>query len=508
MRSTAEASAATCPRTEADHPVAPSPPPARRWWILAVLALAQLMVVLDATIVNIALPRAQADLGFSDESRQWVVSAYALSFGALLLVGGRLGDVFGRKAAFMAGLVGFAVASAVGGAAGSIGVLIAARAGQGVFGALLAPAALSLLTTTFTDPAERGRAFGIFGAIAGGGGAIGLLLGGALTEWASWQWCLYVNLVIAVPVLLLGAKFLVGGRPQGGQIDVPGAIAVTAALFALVYGFSKAETDGWGATSTIGFLAAGAVLLVVFVAIELRTAHPLLPMRVIADRDRGGSYLAMAVSGAGMFAVFLFLTFYLQTTLGYSPMRTGVAFLPMIAGVVVGAQVSGALLPRVGPRPLVPAGMAAAAAGMVLFTRLDLDSGYATGIQPGLVVAGIGMGFIVAPGMQTATTGVQSHDAGVASATVNTVQQVGGSIGTAVFSTVASSGATGWVAEHSASAAGLGPLAVQANAALAGYVDVFACAAGLFAVGAVLTGLLLRNGVQERDPGAGPVLAH
>ena len=285
----------------------------RRWWILAILGVAQLMVVLDATIVNIALPSAQEALGFSDDSRQWIVTAYALAFGALLLIGGRLGDLFGRKRTLVAGLVGFAAASAIGGAADSFGVLVAARSAQGAFSALLAPAALSLLTTTFSDPRERGRAFGIYGAIAGGGGAIGLLLGGVLTEHMSWRWTLYVNLLFAIPAAL-GALALLARQARDARphIDVPGTLTATGGLFALVYGFAQAETHGWGSATTLGFLAGGVALLAAFVAIERRAAHPLLPLRVVLDRNRGGAYLATGIAGAGMFGVFLFLTYYLQ----------------------------------------------------------------------------------------------------------------------------------------------------------------------------------------------------
>ncbi len=303
--------------------------------------MAQLMVVLDATIVNIALPSAQQSLGFSDEARQWIVTAYALAFGGLLLLGGRLGDVFGRKRMFTVGMVGFAAASALGGLAESFGVLVAARGLQGVFAALLAPAALSLLTTTFTEPRDRAKAFGVFGAIAGSGAAIGLLLGGVLTEYLNWRWCLYVNLLLAVPAVIAAVRLLPhDAARRGGRIDIPGALTASLGLFALVYGFSSAATHGWSAAITIGSLAAAAVLLVSFVVIELRVSEPLLPMRVVIDRARGGSYLAVAIVGTGMFGVFLFLTFYLQTTLRFSPVESGLAFLPMMATVMTTAMLA------------------------------------------------------------------------------------------------------------------------------------------------------------------------
>jgi EmrB/QacA subfamily drug resistance transporter len=306
-----------------------------RWLILAVLGLAQLMVVLDATVVNIALPSAQKALGFSNDNRQWIITAYALAFGSLLLLGGRISDTYGRKWTFIGGLSGFAIASAVGGAAQSFDTLVAARAAQGVFGALLAPAALSLLSTTFTDGTERNQAFGIYSAIAGGGSAVGLLLGGVLTEYLSWRWCLYVNLALALPAAIAGTLLLVNQRDESRvRIDAPGAATVTAGLVALVYGVSHAETHSWGDTTTLGSLLVGAALLAAFAAIERRVSQPLLPLRVLADRDRSGSYVAIGLASMGMFGVFLFLTYYLQQTLGFSPIDTGLAFLPRSGGVV------------------------------------------------------------------------------------------------------------------------------------------------------------------------------
>jgi EmrB/QacA subfamily drug resistance transporter len=443
-------------------------------------------------------------LGFSDDSRQWIVTAYALAFGGLLLIGGRLGDLFGRRRTLIAGLVGFAVASAIGGAAQSFGVLVAARAAQGAFGALLAPAALSLLTTTFTDPNERGKAFGIFGAIAGGGGAVGLLLGGVLTEHLSWRWTLYVNLLFAIPAAL-GALALLARQARDARphIDVPGMLTATGGLFALVYGFAQAETHGWGSATTLGFLAGGVALLMAFVAIERRAAHPLLPLRVVLDRNRGGSYLAIGISGAGMFGVFLFLTYYLQQTLGYSPIETGFAFLPMLGAVMLTATMStAALLPRVGPRPLITLGMVLAAGGMVLLAQLGVDSTYAAHVLPGLLVSGVGIGLVMAPAMNTGTLGVDEGDAGVASATVNTMQQIGGSLGTALLSTLAASAAGSFLAGTPSTAA------AAAEAAVHGYTTAFWWAAGIFLAGALVAGVLLRSGAPRVEPGAQPVLVH
>ena len=325
----------------------------RRWWTLTTVALAQLMVVLDSTVVNIALPSAQADLGFSDGDRQWIITAYSLAFGSLLLLGGRLSDLMGRKRTFVIGLVGFALASALGGAAGSFGLLVAARALQGAFGALLAPTALAVLTTTFTVPKERARAFGIFGAIAGAGGAIGLLLGGVLTENFDWRWNLYINVVIAI-VAVVGAVLFLHTAPRQGprpKLDVPGTILVSAALFSLVYGFSNAETEGWDSPLTWGFLTAAAVLLAAFVLWQRRATHALLPLGVVLDRNRGAAYLSVTIAGAGMFGIFLFVTYYLQTSLGYTPIQTGVSFLPMIGMLVLAAQLStNIFVPRFGPK--------------------------------------------------------------------------------------------------------------------------------------------------------------
>jgi EmrB/QacA subfamily drug resistance transporter len=478
----------------------------RRWAILALLGIAQLMVVLDATIVNIALPSAQEALDFSNDSRQWVVTAYALAFGSLLLLGGRIGDLFGRKRVFIAGLLGFAVASALGGAAQSFGVLVGARALQGVFGALLAPAALSLLTTTFTNPLERAKAFGIFGAIAGGGSAIGLLLGGILTEYLSWRWCLYVNLLFAVPAAVVAYSLLHNQVPATRpRLDIPGTITASTGLFALVYGFSHAETTSWSNGLTVAMLGAAGVLLVAFVAIQRVSSHPLLPLRIVLDRMRGGAYLAMGIAGAGMFGVFLFLTFYLQNSLGFSPIQSGLAFLPMSAAIIATATTATTrLVPRIGSRPLVLTGMTLAAASMAFFAQLDVDSTYALDILPGLVGLGVGLGLVFAPSFSTATLGVSPADAGVASAMVNTSQQVGGSVGTALLSTLAGSAVSSYVAERSASPD------VAAAAAVHGYTTAFWWSAAIFATGAVVSALVLRSGAPQTAtaPAGEPVLAH
>lgn len=478
-------------------------PPRHRWWILAVIGMAQLMVVLDATIVNIALPSAQKDLGFSDGDRQWVVTAYALAFGSLLLLGGRIADLFGRKMTFLIGLVGFAGASAVGGAASSFEMLVAARAGQGLFGALLAPAALSLLTTTFTDPKERARAFGVYGAIAGAGGAIGLLLGGILTEHLDWRWTLYVNLFFAA-VAFVGGAFLLRrtARDRSAKIDIPGAVLVGGGLFSLVYGFSNAESNDWSSPQTWGWLVAGAVLLTAFTVWQTKSSHPLLPLRILLDRNRGASFIAMLISGAGMFGVFLFLTYYLQQSLGYTPVETGLAFLPMTGAIVISSTLSSSvLIPRIGPKPVVPLGMGLAAAGLVWMTALDLNSSYVTDILPTLVMMGLGLGLVMPTATSLATAGVDARDSGVASATVNTMQQVGGSIGTALLNTLATSAATDYLT-------GKDPRdpAVQAQAGLEAYSTAYSWSAVFFAVGLVVSVILYRRGVPKQDPDAAPAV--
>jgi EmrB/QacA subfamily drug resistance transporter len=481
-----------------------NPHHARRWAILAVLGTAQLMVVLDATVVNIALPSAQKALHFTNDNRQWIVTAYALAFGSLLLLGGRISDLFGRKWTFIVGLIGFALASVAGGAAQSFAMLVGARAVQGAFGALLAPAALSLLTTTFTDVGERARAFGLFGAIAGSGASIGLLLGGVLTDQLSWRFTMYVNLLFALAAVAGALILIVNQRPaERPRFDIPGILTVSAGLFSVVYGFSHAETTSWGNPLTVAFLAAAVLLLGAFVAIERRVAAPLLPLRVIADRNRGASFVSVGIGASAMFAVFMFLTYYLQQNLGFSPVSNGLAFLPMTATVVVSAMLSSTTLQaRFGARTLIVAGMVLGAAGMLLLTRLGVHSSYAADILPSLLVLGAGMGMIFAPSMSNATLGVAPADAGVASATVNASQQVGGSVGVALLSTLAASAAT-------SSLAGARPThALLAQAAVHGYTTAFFWAAGIFTVGAIVAASLFRPRTPAIEPAAEPVLAH
>lgn len=492
---------------------APTAKDPRRWIILAVICVAYLMLTLDVTVMNLALPSAQKALHFSNANKQWVVTAYALSYGSLLLFCGRLADLIGRRTTFFTGLVGFAAASAVGGAATSFGMLVTARACQGVFAALLAPTALSLLATTFTDPKERGKAFGAFGAVAASGGGLGLMIGGALTSGLNWRWCMYVNLFFAAFPLIAGIKLLHREPRREARMDFPGVILVSSGLFCLVYGFSNAGSHDWSTPSTWGFLAAGALLVILFAIWQGRAKNPLLPPRVVLDRNRGGAYLSALVVGSGMFGVFLFLIYYMQTDLGYSAFKSGLALLPLVAVTAVSANVGNIrLMPRVGPRPLVPAGMLINAVAMVLLTRIGPDSHYASTILLPVMVMGLGMGLIFAAALNTGTSGIQPQDAGVASATFNSGQQLGGAIGTALLNTIAASAATNYLSSHSH---GKPNPAVAHLAVIHGYTTVFWWCAGIFVTGAVIAGTLLRSGplptpawANKAKPAAEPEKAH
>ncbi|MFH0176331.1 MFS transporter [Streptomyces cacaoi] len=475
-------------------------PDPRRWWGLVIIALAQLMVVLDATIVNIALPSAQQDLGISDGDRQWVITAYTLAFGGLLLLGGRIADLVGRKRTFVIGLIGFAVASALGGAATGSGMLFGARALQGVFAALLAPSALSLLTTTFTDPKERGKAFGIYGALAGSGAAIGFIVGGLLTEYLSWRWCLYVNVPIAV-VAVLGALALLHDRPghAGARLDVPGAVLGCGGLVAIVYGFSEAEPRGWTDPLVLGLFAGGIALLTVFVWWQTKARVPLLPLHIIKDRNRAGCFLTMGLAVIGMFGLFLFMTYYLQVILGYSPLRTGLAFLPLTLAIITGStQISARLMNRVPPRMLMVPGMLLASGGMVILTQMTVDSSYTGEILPALLLMGLGMGLTFMPVFSTATAGVAPHDAGVTSATVNTSQQVGGSIGTALLNTIATTSSTAYISAHLTGPARRAQVAAEGT--VHGYTVAIWWAAGIMLLAGLVAGLMVTTGPPRHAP--------
>ena len=489
-------------------------PDPKRWWALAVLAASQLMVVLDASIVNIAMPSAQADLGISNADRQWIVTAYTLAFGALLLLGGRIADYTGRKRTFILGLLGFAGASALGGLATNQELLFAARALQGAFAALMAPAALSLITVTFTEPKERAKAFGVFGALAGGGAAIGLIVGGVLTEYTSWRWCLGVNVPVALLVAAAAVPLVRESKASGDtRYDVPGVLLATAGLFSLVYGFTEAAraenpddpmdtaVQGWTHPSTITFLTLAVVLLVAFVLWERRAANPMLPLRVVLDRNRGGSYLVFLFSGAGLFAMFLFLTYYFQINLGYEPLKAGLAFLPFSLGIILTAGAVSQLLPRTGPKPLLVGGLTLAVAGMLMLTRVGQDTSYWTHVLPAELLMSIGMAAVFVPASNTALVGVGHHDAGVASAVLNTSQQVGGSLGTALLNTLFAGAVTNYLAENVQSPEDTERLAPLAF--IEGYHVAFFWGAVLLAAAWVTAVVLINAGkddVKDADP--------
>jgi EmrB/QacA subfamily drug resistance transporter len=485
-------------------------PDPRRWWALTVLAAAQLMIVLDASIVNIALPSAQDALDISNADRQWVVTAYTLAFGALLLLGGRIADYTGRKRTFILGLLGFAFASAIGGLAPNQELLFAARGLQGAFAALMAPAALSLVTLTFTEPRERAKAFGVFGALSGGGAAIGLILGGVLTEYTSWRWCLGVNVPVALIVVAAAIPLVHESKAKGDtRYDVPGVLLATVGLFSLVFGFTEAAraknpdnprdtaVQGWTDASTLTWLTLAVVLLVAFVLWERRTSNPMLPLRIVLDRNRGGSYLVILFVGAGLFAMFLFLTYYFQINLGYSPLQSGFAFLPFSAGIILAAGVVAQLLPRVGPKRLMVPGLTMAVAGMLLLTRIDQDTPYWSHVLPAEVLMSIGLAAVFIPASSTALANVGSHDAGVASAVLNTAQQIGGSLGTALLNTLFAGAVTAYLADHVRTpedAEQLAPLAL-----IHGYHVAFFWGAVLFAAGLVVAAVVI-NARKEDVP--------
>jgi EmrB/QacA subfamily drug resistance transporter len=472
----------------------------RRWIALAFIGLAQLMVALDATIVSIALPSAQRALSASDAERQWVITAYTLAFGGLLLLGGRIADAFGRKRTFLYGLAGFALASAVGGSAVSFPILLAARSLQGAFAALLAPTSLSLLALTFTEPRERARAFAVYGAIAGSGAALGLLLGGILTQYFNWRWCLYVNVPIAILAAVGGWRVLAGGGGTSAQrFDIQGVVLATGGLVTLVYGCTQAVTAGWASRTVIASLLSSALLLFLFVVREARTPAPLLPLSIVLDRNRGGAYLTVAFAIAAMFGAFLFLTYYLQVVLRYSPVQAGLAFLPLTVAMQAGSWgIASRLMPRLPARAIMAPGALVAAAGMLLLMQLQVDSGYLTHILPAEILLGIGMACVMVPAFSIGMLGVDPRQAGVAAATVNTASQVGASLGTALLNTIAASSTAAYLAGIRPS-----PSAI-AQALVHGYSIATGWAAGLLALGAVVTTLMI-NAIRpgNRGPDSG-----
>ena len=466
------------------------------WWILVVIAGAQLMVVLDSTIMIIALPSAQHALGFSNTDRQWVVTAYTLAFGGFLLLGGRISDMFGPKRTLMTGVLGFALASAVGGAAQTTLMLIGARGLQGLFGALLAPSVLSLLTSTFTDPRERGRAFGIYATIAIAGSAFGLILGGFLTEYVDWRWCLYVNLPIAA-LVLFGAFTMIPDRrgTPGVRLDVLGVVLGCGGLVALVYGLGEAGTSGWGATDVMAALVLAVVLLGSFIVWQSKGPNPLLPLRVLRNRNRAGSFLTIMLAVTGMFGTFLFLTYLLQTIDHYSPLKTGIAFLPLLAlNGIAATQLASRLMPHVRTRLLVVPGLLLAAIAAALFTRLTPDASYVTHVLPSELLLGIGLGLAIVPCISTATQNAEPKDVGVTAAMTNTSQQIGASIGTALLNTIAAAATATYLVSHARTGN------VVAKATVHGYATASVWVAGIFVLAAIVAGVLIN--VHPGQPAA------
>jgi EmrB/QacA subfamily drug resistance transporter len=470
----------------------------KRWLALAVIAVTVLMIVLDATIVNIALPAVSTDLDISSANQQWIVTAYTLTFGGLLLLGGRIADFWGRKRTYLVGAVGFAVASAIGGLAVNEEMLFAARALQGAFGALLGPASLALLTVLFTDAAERAKAFAVYGAIAGGGSAVGLLLGGVLTEYADWRWCFWVNVPVAIFAVLAAIRIVPESKAPGdASYDVPGAVLVTVGLASLVYGFTKVaqasqespQDNAWANSSALAFIIVGVLLVAAFVVVEFKVRNPLLPMRLVLDRNRGGAYLTSTLVGAGLIGAFFFLSLYFQEVLGYTPVAAGFASLPTTLGVLIAAGAASALVPKIGPKPLMVLGGLLAAGGLFLLSFLDVDTSFWAIPFPGQLLLGLGLGFTFVPLSNLALVGVGEHDAGAASAVLQAVQQIGASIGTALLATLSVGAITAALADNPPTPQN--PVAAL-EAQVAGYTTAFTWAAVLLLIGALVSAVLIK----------------
>ncbi|NIJ59278.1 EmrB/QacA subfamily drug resistance transporter [Pseudochelatococcus lubricantis] len=457
-------------------------PDPKRWSALTFIAIATAMMVLDGSIINIALPQAQADLGISDVHRPWVVTAYALTFGGLLLLGGRISDFFGRRRVFIIGMCGFLAASAFGGFAVDGVSLIAARALQGGFAALLAPAALSLLTTTFTEPGERAKAFSVYGAVQGFGAAVGMLLGGILTEYLGWRWCLFINVPIALVVILGALGSIRESRAEAaGPFDIPGALLSMLGLASLVYGFTLAgEAGGWFAPITSTSVLAGVILLIAFALRSAKASFPLLPPRIFMNRNRGAAFLSFLLVGAGILGVSLFLTFYLQVTLGFTPFQAGIAFLPFTIGIVAGAMIASGLTPRFGEVKVMILGLGIALLNMIWLAQVSETSGFLSLVLPALTLMSLGLGLYFAPASSLALLEVDETDSGVASALVNATQQVGGALGSAMLNTIFLSAVAG------------GKLAGTASD-IGAYRITFASTAGLFALALVVVLLLAKQ---------------
>lgn len=465
MSATAAAAAPRPQTTELDP---------RRWLALAVLAVAQFMVVLDASIVNVALPSIQRALHFTESSLPWVVNAYTLAFGGFLMLGGRAADLFGRRRMFIVGLTLFSLASLAGGFADSAGWLIAARAVQGLGAAIVSPAALSIVTTTFTEGAERNKALGIWGALAGAGGAVGVLMGGMLTQWAGWEWVLFVNVPIGAAAALAAPRFVRESRAhERTSMDVLGAVTVTAGLVALVYALVDANRAGWGSFQTIGLLALSVALLASFVVVELRTKHPIMPLTIFRNRNVASADAVALLVGASLFSMFFFISLYLQQVLGYDALKAGLSYLPLAFAIIFSAGGASQLITRIGPKPVLVTGLACVTTGLVLFTRISAGGSYLGDVLIPSVVVAVGLGLSFVSLTVTAMSGVTHHEAGMASGLLNTAQQVGGALGLAVLSSVAASKIAG--------AGGHGTAALTD-----GFSSAFAVGAGFAALGVLL----------------------
>ena len=476
---------------------------------LFLLAFAQLMVILDGTIVNVALPSMQEALGFSTTGLAWVVNAYTLAFGAFLLLGGRLGDVLGRRRMFVVGLVIFAVASLLGGLAPNGQLLLIARAVQGVGAAITAATTLSLITTSFAEGPERNRAIGVYSAMSGAGASVGLLLGGILTETTSWRWVMFVNVPIGLALAWLAPRVLEESERVRVPMDLPGTLTASAGLGTLVYGLTRAATDGWTDALTLGALALGAALLALFVLIEVRSSHPLLPLWVLRNRVRAGSYVILLALSAALFGAFFFQTQLLQEVLGFSPLQAGLAFLPTSVGIILVSGVTAQLVGRVSARWLAGPGMAITALALLWFAQLDETATYAGDLLPGMLGLALGLGLTFVPVTLAGTSGVGEHEAGLASGVLNTMQQVGAAIGLAVLATVSATATTSALEDAAAQApagaapGGAVPEQVVAHALTEGYSAGFTVAAALALVGAVVSLLVLRRSAIAAPGSAG-----
>jgi EmrB/QacA subfamily drug resistance transporter len=461
-----------------------SPPDPRRWIALVLLCAAQFMVVLDASIVNVALPSIQNDLGFSQENLQWVVNAYTLVFGGFLLLGGRMADLLGRRRLFLIGLGVFSAASLLGGLSQSEGMLIGARALQGLGAAIISPAALAILTTTFAEGSERNKALGIWGAIAGLGGAAGVLMGGMLTEWAGWEWVLFVNVPVGLAAAFFTPRFVAESRMDraGRRFDAVGAVTITTALVILVYGLVKTDSYGWGSGRTIGFLAVAFALIGVFVLIEARSSSPLAPLSFFRNRTPTAANIVSILIAASLFSMFYFISLYLQRVLGFSALKTGFAYLPLALTIVVSAGVASQLVERIGVKPTLTFGLVSIAVGLAWFSQVDAGGSYLSDVLGPSIVAAVGLGFSFVSVTIAAVAGVSNDQAGLASGLVNTSQQVGGALGLAVLATIANSTTNGL------------PGGARNPVALTeGFQDAFMVGSGFAIAGAILSLLLLRH---------------